>query len=112
MKEYKISEEELCSLLQEAYRSGYEGYKDMASSAACRIVKKFLKGRPEATDQLAVRDEIKNSLILTEMEGQRWRIEPESEVTVVGDEPAIIESEIILPNTTLSSWYSIGEQEE
>lgn len=103
MKEYKINEEELCGLLKQAYHSGYEGYRDMASSAAQKIARKFLKGKLELVEAVNAQ----SGLVLSGTDGQHWRVEPESEVTLVGDDV-----QITFPDTTLNSWYSIGNQEE
>ena len=117
IREYKINEEELCELLSRAYQEGYDGYQDLGESVARKLAKKFLKDRPElAHPEWVSGDKLQNSVTFQGSHGQQWTVEEGAHVTITSDVGSpdgshSSHTEIILPDTTLNSWYNVGDQE-
>jgi hypothetical protein len=74
MKEYVLNDEDLISLITEAYNKGYEGYLEMGESVAVALVRRFLKDKKEVKEQ-------SNSSVLLDMP-QEWDGQHNYTVTV------------------------------
>jgi len=110
MKEYRVGEEDLFELLCQAYQEGYEGYKEMGESVARKLAKRFLKSKKEAKAELSKGDVLESSVIL-DGGGHQWHVGEGAQVTFVADSHSQPDGEIILPNTTLNSWDTLGIEE-